>query len=494
MSAVQLFVYDLSQGMARMMSMPLTGRQIDGIWHTSVVVFGREICFGQGIQIFQPEITPYGAPVEKISMGQTMIPPDVFWEYIETMKTIWTADKYHLLDNNCNSFSDEVCQFLVGSGIPKHITGLPAEFLNTALGQQLRPMIENMFGPSKLTPASSSVSIASSPKQVIECTNLTRLMEIIQSHRCVAIDFTSRTCGPCRIISPEFEKLIQELNVEKEEVVGVSVETDIAWDVKSHFEILATPTFMFFLDGKKFSEFRGANYAELKSSLEFLVYTANPPHPNSRLNLETLVVLTKGDCIHFSLSSDMEKILGKLEEFVTKNGLHLDVNGLRNYMAEHNVKETTGLPRQWGQMCQVLDKLPAKELFPLLDVFRLLVQNPIASRYFVYEDSNMLYLKTINRVLDSKEAGMATKLMLLKFVISFNIDMQLVFARGRTLQFSFGFLSSSSWSMSKRHSYQTDCRYTSCTRISAATSIRIIGLQCVLDMYANSEFHQKAIH
>jgi thiol-disulfide isomerase/thioredoxin len=406
------------------MSMALTGRQIDGIWHTSVVVFGKEICFGQGIQIFQPEITPYGAPVEKISLGQTMIPADVFWEYIETMKTIWTADKYHLLDNNCNTFSDEVCQFLVGSGIPKHITGLPAEFLNTALGQQLRPMIENMFGPTKLSPAPSSASIGSAPKQVIECTTLSRLMQIIQSNRCVAVDFTSRTCGPCRVISPEFEKLIQELNAEREEVVGVSVETDIAWDVKSHFEVYATPTFMFFLDGKKFSEFRGANYAELKSSLEFLVYTANPPHPNSRLNLESLVLLTKNDCIHFSVSSEVEKILGKLEEFVKKSELTLDISGLRKYMSEHNPKETTGLPRQWGQMCQVLDKLPPKEIFPLLDIFRLLVQNPIASRYFVYEDDTLLYLRTIDRVLATDDAGMPTKLMLLKFVLIFNPGMQ----------------------------------------------------------------------
>ena len=31
-SPVELYVYDLSNGMARQLSMQLTGRQIDGIW------------------------------------------------------------------------------------------------------------------------------------------------------------------------------------------------------------------------------------------------------------------------------------------------------------------------------------------------------------------------------------------------------------------------------------------------------------------------------
>ena len=40
-------------------------------------------------------------------------------------------DKYHLLDNNCNSFTNEVSQFLTGNPIPSYITGLPAEIMET---------------------------------------------------------------------------------------------------------------------------------------------------------------------------------------------------------------------------------------------------------------------------------------------------------------------------------------------------------------------------
>ncbi|KAI8841868.1 PPPDE putative peptidase domain-containing protein [Chytriomyces cf. hyalinus JEL632] len=150
MPRVQLYLYDLSQGMAAAMSVALTGKHIPGIWHTSVVVFGKEVYFGQGIAIERPETTPHGRLVERIEMGETEIPEEVFWEYVDTMKQFWTADKYHLFDNNCNSFSNEVCQFLVGKQIPPHITGLPKEFLATPFGQQLAPMIEAMFGPSRV--------------------------------------------------------------------------------------------------------------------------------------------------------------------------------------------------------------------------------------------------------------------------------------------------------------------------------------------------------
>ena len=38
---------------------------------------------------------------------------------------------YHLLDHNCNTFSDETAQFLCGQHIPAHITNLPKEVLET---------------------------------------------------------------------------------------------------------------------------------------------------------------------------------------------------------------------------------------------------------------------------------------------------------------------------------------------------------------------------
>ena len=39
--SVQVYIYDLSQGMARNLGQQLIGRPIEGIWHTAVVVHGK---------------------------------------------------------------------------------------------------------------------------------------------------------------------------------------------------------------------------------------------------------------------------------------------------------------------------------------------------------------------------------------------------------------------------------------------------------------------
>lgn len=46
---VTLHIYDLSQGMAKVFSPMYLGKQINGIWHTGVVVYGKEYYFGGGI-------------------------------------------------------------------------------------------------------------------------------------------------------------------------------------------------------------------------------------------------------------------------------------------------------------------------------------------------------------------------------------------------------------------------------------------------------------
>jgi hypothetical protein len=53
------------------MSPMLLGKQIDGIWHTAVVVGGVEIFFGAGVQRTVPGTTPFGTPLQKLDIGTT---------------------------------------------------------------------------------------------------------------------------------------------------------------------------------------------------------------------------------------------------------------------------------------------------------------------------------------------------------------------------------------------------------------------------------------
>eukprot|EP00291_Cryptomonas_curvata_P007298 CAMPEP_0172192564 /NCGR_PEP_ID=MMETSP1050-20130122/24398_1 /TAXON_ID=233186 /ORGANISM="Cryptomonas curvata, Strain CCAP979/52" /LENGTH=112 /DNA_ID=CAMNT_0012867881 /DNA_START=12 /DNA_END=347 /DNA_ORIENTATION=+ len=111
--------------------MGFLGKQIDGIWHTGVVVFGKEYYFGGGIQAGTPFMTPYGRPVEVVPLGDTHIPKDVFQDFLQEIGPRFSMETYDLLQNNCNNFSQEVAMFLTGRALPPHITGLPAEVLNS---------------------------------------------------------------------------------------------------------------------------------------------------------------------------------------------------------------------------------------------------------------------------------------------------------------------------------------------------------------------------
>lgn len=70
-SKVQLHVYDLTGGMAKQMSKSFLGIEIEGVWHTGVVVFGKEYFYGGGICWDTPGKTPYGNPFRTIDLGDT---------------------------------------------------------------------------------------------------------------------------------------------------------------------------------------------------------------------------------------------------------------------------------------------------------------------------------------------------------------------------------------------------------------------------------------
>ncbi|XP_059609952.1 uncharacterized protein LOC132257177 isoform X2 [Phlebotomus argentipes] len=143
---VELYIYDLTQGMAAVMSSMILGRHIEGVWHTGVVVFGREYFFGaQGIQACPPGGTVLGAPQKVEKIGETFIPFQVFKDYVRGLaESTFRGSCYSLLKHNCNTFSNDLCQFLCGISIPKYILDLPQEFLGTPLGQTLGPLIESI--------------------------------------------------------------------------------------------------------------------------------------------------------------------------------------------------------------------------------------------------------------------------------------------------------------------------------------------------------------
>lgn len=186
-STMQLYAYDLSQGMAKMYSKGLLGKEIEGVWHSGVVIwdagasfFVLKICvqssqvcsfmvwamgllelntisplcaegknpqeffFQSGIQRLRAGQTPFGLPLHVHDLGYTEVDDETLHALIHEMAPRFTADTYNLLTHNCNHFSNELCGFLVGCEIPDYCLKQVEEVLKTPLGSLLAPFISQM--------------------------------------------------------------------------------------------------------------------------------------------------------------------------------------------------------------------------------------------------------------------------------------------------------------------------------------------------------------
>ena len=141
---VIVYQYDLTNGMAKAMSRGLIGKQVDGVWHTGVCVFGKEYYYGGGICVGKPKKTPYGYPVKELDFGYTTKTEADLKAYIKSINNQFTIVTYNILNHNCNHFTDAALYFLVGKHLPDSILKQHEELLNTPMGQMVRPLLEGM--------------------------------------------------------------------------------------------------------------------------------------------------------------------------------------------------------------------------------------------------------------------------------------------------------------------------------------------------------------
>ncbi|PUU74492.1 thioredoxin-like protein [Tuber borchii] len=89
-------------------------------------------------------------------------------------------------------------------------------------------------------------------------------------NKVVIIDCHATWCGPCKLISPHFERLSREVKG----VEFFKMDVDEVPDVAAQLGIRAMPTFLFFEDGVKVNEFVGANWRGLEAHV--LAYREKP--------------------------------------------------------------------------------------------------------------------------------------------------------------------------------------------------------------------------
>ncbi|OWY98746.1 Peptidase [Phytophthora megakarya] len=148
MAAVTLHVYDLSHGYAQRWTQPLPTKTIDGVWHTGVLVFGMEYFFcTSGIHAMEPQLVVerYGMePVRTIKLGETSRSRKEFDQFLLDIRAQFNSTTYHLLDHNCNHFSDTAAKYLIGSSIPQYILDLPDEVRNSPVGYVRLPILASL--------------------------------------------------------------------------------------------------------------------------------------------------------------------------------------------------------------------------------------------------------------------------------------------------------------------------------------------------------------
>lgn len=419
---VELYVYDLSRGLARQLSQSLTGVQIDAIYHTAIVLNNVEYFFGQGIHRKIPGSTHHGRPMKVIHLGRTDLPMDLVDEYIQSLESIYTPESYDLFLHNCNNFTQDLSVFLVGKSIPNEISSLPETFLRTPIGQMLRGQIDQSMrtmtqapdavaGTTAPNPISNGMNGAPKPPPLAKATffngqspkyqpghvyNITdnaALSKLLQqaSKTCAVIFFTSATCPPCKIVYPAYEELAHDAG---EKATFIKIDISQAYDVASRYGIRATPTFMTFLKGQKEETWSGANEAKLRGNVQLLLQMSQPRHPHSQLNLPSFHGMIERPIMYTKLPP-LDKLVAKLGDSGNDKTIQSLVSYIRTREAEGMANASIpDLHSIFSYVSAMYAKVLLANRFALVDLLRLSAIDSRVSSYLATE-TNLTTLRTL---------------------------------------------------------------------------------------------------
>lgn len=291
--------------------------------------------------------------------------------------------------------------FLVGKGIPAHITSLPQTVLNTPFGQMLKPQLDNAMrditqapvAPSSIPPATQTQNGSTSdgklhqeevPGIVYHPSTLSQLDELLASAKnsCAVIFFTSATCPPCKLVYPAYDQLAASAG---SKAVLVKVDLSEAYEIGARYQVRATPTFMTFLRGEKENEWSGANESQLRGNVQLLIQMAHPPHPHTQKRLPTFSKPHKKP-VTYPKVPPLDKLVAKLGSV----GAEAPVKALKDFNTTRSESGALdaplpSLPEISKFMVQSMQILPPEKLFPLVDLFRLAVVDPRVSGYFTQD-------------------------------------------------------------------------------------------------------------
>ncbi|KAK9422126.1 putative PUL domain-containing protein [Seiridium unicorne] len=408
---VHLLVYDLSGGLARQMSMSLLGFQLDAIYHTSIELDGVEYVYDSGINTIRPGSSHLGNPLERLFLGKTELPIEIIVEYVDSLRSVFTPAAYDLFRHNCNNFSHDFAMFLLGKGIPEHISNMPQAVLDSPFGRMMLPQLEQMVQTRKAQqggllgiqsdPRSKPTASASAPANghsaktgsVKIASNSRELDGLLDTAKdsCAVIFFTSATCPPCKVLYPVYDRLAAEVG---ERATLIKVDTSQAFDVGQKYGIRATPTFATFIHGKEQERWAGADAARLRSTVHLLIEMANPKHPHETLRLPQFADPNIKPVLYTKIPP-LDKLVAKMGA-VSSNS---SIQGVKHFIEARAAEgpAQTMIP-DFQEFSALLrsGELPTEVMFTVVDLFRCALIDPRVSGLFAEESGH----KTVVSLLD----------------------------------------------------------------------------------------------
>jgi thiol-disulfide isomerase/thioredoxin len=213
--------------------------------------------------------------------------------------------------------------FLLGKGIPDHITNLPQTVLDTPFGRVLAPQVNQMVerkrktGLVGLAPGATSSEAHkphlhhTGPSLVKHATTNLELQRILDEAKdsCAVVFFTSESCQPCKKLYPLYEELASEA---RHKAAIIIVDISRSYDSGTKYAIRSTPTFITFLHGEQTERWSGADPAKLQGNVKMLIGMAWPPHPHQSLPLSALRSASTNPVL-FSKMPPLGKLKAKME-------------------------------------------------------------------------------------------------------------------------------------------------------------------------------------
>lgn len=136
MSDVKLLVYDLSKtyGNVEWWTSWLPGPKLNGIWHTSLVLYGKEIDYGQKGVIIRDQGEEKDEPVKIYDLGFTKETYRTILGFVEMLnRTQFQGKNYNVVKNNCHCFTNTVVKNILKKQIPEYLRNLPRDVISAAI-------------------------------------------------------------------------------------------------------------------------------------------------------------------------------------------------------------------------------------------------------------------------------------------------------------------------------------------------------------------------